>query len=199
MPTKTSKNSRTADVPAQPGDRMKKTPQRVVRWVCMDADAAGRVEELEFQEENLSKRLAQEPHLRDRYDSVVAELDEAREEAREHAVKFVAISIGSKPWQKLLDQYPPSREQKREVAKEAGNMHLSFNPDTFPRVAVKNCLRISQGKDANGIEILDELTDEEIADMYDGDEWNAGETSELFGACVLANQRVSRVGDLGNE
>ena len=188
--------------PTQPTDhprpRLKKKPQSQHKWVCLDPDLTNRVEELERQERDLSRRVQTEPHLRERYDALIVELDDARDDARAASTKFVAISIGSKPWEDLVAKYPPTKEQKREVAKEAGLMILQFNPDTFPPVAMKACLNVSVGVDDDGADILDPLDDDEIYDINNGKDWNAGEVTELFGLCIAANQKVSRVADLGN-
>lgn len=194
MPAKN--NSRTKSAPRQPGDRLRKTPQRMTRWVCLDSEAAGRVEDLELKEQQLSRRLSAEPHLREQYDATTAELEDARDEARENSVKFVALSIGSKPWQKLVDAHQPTREQKRDAQKD-GVGNLSWNPDSFPRAAILACLRVAT-TDEDGKDVLSELTADEVDDMIDGTDWNSGEVSELFGACVVANQRVTRISDLGN-
>lgn len=180
----------------QPTDRLRKKPQRIVTWVSLDPEAADRVTELDREVRALSARLQTEPHLQPEYESLRDELDEAKKEAKSKEVKFVAVAYGRRPWEDLMAQYQPSKQQKDDAQKKG--LSLSWNPDTFPPVALKTCLRIAE-LDENGKEVaLLELTDEEIEDINDGDDWNQGENSALLSSCLYVNQRVSRAGDLGN-
>lgn len=176
-------------------DRLRKRPQRVTRWICLDPESAGKLEEMKERLGSLSVRLKNEPHLQDEHDMLKMEVGLLRDEVMENSVKFVAISIGGKAWNELVEKWPPTKDQKREAQKQG--VSASWDVDNFPRQSLKACLRIAE-EDEDGKEVLTELSDVELDEIVDGDAWNATEAGSLFGAVLTANTKVQNIIDLGN-
>jgi len=83
-------------------------------------------------------------------------------EDAEVSVKLKAL--GSKSYDDLLGQHPPTPEQKREGQ--------TYNADTFAPALIAACA------------VEPALTPTEAKQIWNSAEWSRGEVSELFIACV---------------
>lgn len=106
------------------------------------------------------------------------------EQMEDNAVSFTFRSIGREPYEELIDQNQPTKEQ-RDKARKAGGQ-LTYNPDTFP----PKLLAASS---------LDpKLTEAEAKELWNDDRWNQAELMSLFLTAMSVNQN-RRVIDLGKD
>lgn len=93
--------------------------------------------------------------------------------------QFTFVSIGRRPYARLLGEHPPTGEQQAE-AEKAGVAGLAYNSETFPpALLAASC--VSPGG-----------TVEDWADVWDT--WSDGQLTELWSACLAANKGVADVG-----
>lgn len=127
----------------------------------------------------------------------------AQEEAMEHTEWFIAKALGPREYDALLDQHPPTKDQKAEARKE--NRVVSYNVDTFPPALIARCVYLVTKLDEPGendeSEHHEPLTAEFVKEMFEGGDdpqWNMGEVATLNDAALAANQARPRMEDLGN-
>lgn len=104
-----------------------------------------------------------------------ANLDRLRKKARTVSVDFKFRSMKPREFDSLLDEHPPTKEQK-DAARKAGNAGLTFNPETYPPALVAASL------------IEPDLTVEDVTDMWTSGDWNHGELNVLFFSALDVNQ-----------
>lgn len=105
------------------------TADEVVVSVCLNRQLFRRYEEAKAAAEQ-----AQEPGMLEQPDSVTELLQavvEAKAAVEEASKTFVFETVDYDRWQELLDEHPPTDEQRAE------NKYLEYNPLTFPAAAVK--------------------------------------------------------------
>ena len=108
----------------------------------------------------------------------------ARQAVEASSVEMTFQSIGRKKYDRLMQLYPPSDEQKAEFAKEHGEgAEPAYDADAFAAALIAaSC-------------ITPAMTEEDVAELRD--EWNTAEYVELFTAALEVNTQ-RRVADLGN-
>lgn len=104
--------------------------------------------------------------------------DDARDAVRnaEGAVEVVMRSVGRGRWEKLKEKHPPTEEQIEEVRKQAPDAVLPYNHETFPVAAI--AASCSQP----------ELTEEQVQEIWDSEDWNEEECARLFQMALQANE-----------
>lgn len=108
--------------------------------------------------------------LRSAVDDALAALDAATR-------WFTFRSLGRRRWRELLDEHPP-REEDHEQAKALGSEKAGWNGDTLPRALLA----------AAG-----DITEPEVADIFDGDAWTDLEVGTLVNAAISAQLQARYV------
>jgi hypothetical protein len=90
----------------------------------------------------------------------------------EASVVLTLRAIGRKAYGELVDQHPPTEEQRRE-AKDRGMQPLDYNPESFAPEIIAASL------------VDPELSKEEVKILFD--EWNQGEVTRLYLAALEVN------------
>ncbi len=101
--------------------------------------------------------------IQDQYDNLLAAIED-------QVVTFKFNGVGRKRYEKLVMAHAPTKAQ---LEKEGND--LAWNTDTFPVALV--ALSLAEPK----------LTQEEVQDLWDDDNWGTGETTELLQAAFEAN------------
>jgi hypothetical protein len=114
------------------------------------------------------------------------EANRARDAVRhaDGAVEVVMRSIGRGRWERLREAHPPTEEQIADAKTKMGeDAVLEFNPDTFPIVAIAaSCIQ-------------PELTEAQVAEIWDSEDWNEEECARLLQMALQVNQ-TRRVANL---
>lgn len=118
--------------------------------------------------------------------AAVADAEEALEalsdEAEEASEDFTFRGIGRQGFERLIDTHEPTKDQRAKARKE--NAEIQWNPETFPQALVAASL------------VEPDLTEEEVHEIWDSDEWNQAELLELFSAALEVNT-TRRTASLG--
>jgi hypothetical protein len=150
-------------------------------------------DELVVAYEEASDALARAELLQDHdADKDAAEIVQLREaksaaaEALREATTFITFkSMGRKAYQALIEEHPPTEEQKKQYQTEHG-MEAPYDQETFAPALVAACAYDSDG------ELI--WTVEEAEEVFE--EWNSSEIVTLFQAAIQCNS-ARRVTDLG--
>src|ERR1035437_5077976 len=148
--------------------------------LCLDSDVADKLRTAEV-EEVLAREAANE-RPQDRQEQIKLSdaqdaLQAAREAAEQETVVFVFKSIGRPRWDALLDEHPATSKQRDELRKQGVTGDLNYNADTFPQALVAASLTDPA------------LTEDEVNDMFNSEEWNSGELTGLFETALMVNQQ----------
>ena len=103
--------------------------------------------------------------------------------AEESTVEFVFRSIGRAKFDEVMESCPPTDEQSKD-AKLKGEDAPIWNGETFPPALVAAAI------------VDPELTEEQVFEIWEGEDWNHAEVLSLFMAALEVNQSRS-VADLG--
>lgn len=98
-------------------------------------------------------------------------------------------AIGSKRWETLLADHPPTDAQQREHLAEQEKVgiplqarrRLQWNVDTFPPALIAACI------------VEPKLTVAQAEELWESEAWNAGELDAIFSAAVRVNTTASSV------
>lgn len=195
----------------QPADRLGKTPRTRTVSIPMDDDAAQALEDAQAEldqaryakTEDRDSRVAGLMAAR-RAPGVVLDLEDVRREVdaaieaelkplAEHVAKTAAAvdatskrftfhALGHKTYQALLTAHKPTDDDHEQVKAEGSGTRALFHAETFGPALVKAC-------SADPV-----LTDDDIAEIFDGGAWNLSEIGLLFMAAYEVNtqRRVVR-------
>lgn len=186
----------------QPLDHLRSRKRPVTKpvWIALDSDVADRLIELQQKLERAETLLEARPldgQLAVQVEALADEVDDATEDFRSNAAKFVARSLGANAYEELMSHHPATKDQITDAKKQGVMGVLGFNTDTFPKVLTAACVRYVSGQTEDGEDILEELTEEYVKEMYESEEWNEAELTALFEAAYNVNS-TRRVVDLGN-
>lgn len=122
----------------------------------------------------------------------IAELREAKDRAAEALraeTTFLTFrSIGRRAYQDLIEDNPPTAEQ-RVQHKEDHGVEAPYNDETFaPALVAACCVDPKTGEPT--------FTVEEVAQLFE--EWNSSEVIAMYQAAINVNNR-RRVSDLGKQ
>lgn len=123
--------------------------------------------------------------------------EKLREEVLENSAWFIVRSLGPAAYEELQNEHPPTDQQRKDARKEGVQGQLAWNPDTFPRALIPRCVWVIATDEETGEEVEEQLTEEYVKEMYEGDDWNLAECNALLQAAVDVNQ-TRRVIDAGN-
>lgn len=136
-------------------------------------DAAGHVMSVDLVRAEVDVAIADE--LAGREKTVQAALDAVDETS--HTYEFHAL--GNDAYQALLDAHKATDEDHEKVKAEGQGTRALFHADTFGPALVEAC--------------CEELTADDVDDMFHGGDWNLSELAELFMAAYECNTQRSVV------
>lgn len=167
--------------------RSKKKPHTATVVLALDADAAQEFEEAQKAARDAQVRAQAYPQntqVQEDAAAAQARLDEMSENLDDIVVSFTFRSIGRKKFEKMVLDHPPTSEQvaranqyATEKEKEGDEPLLSHNPETFPVALIAACL------------VSPKMTEEEVQEMWDSDDWTGTELGTLFLAAQSVNIR----------
>lgn len=173
--------------------KSQKKPQIRKLRVALDSELASEYErcEGEFQLTKMRSEISlPDGALKTEITEELAQKETARNEAKaafeKASMEFVFKALGRKKYRKLLEdsRFKPTPSQLKE-AREKG-IQLEFNADTFPQAIIAACC-------------LDPvLSEEDVIDMWDSDEWAEGELLGLFQVAYEVNNTFRTV-NLGKD
>lgn len=161
------------------GLKSKKKPVVKTVPIVMDSVLADEFNTINERVNLLKRRLDINPKDQDAKRELVdleAELERLTEANLDNIVEFTFKSIGRKGFEEILEEYPATAAQKRD-AKREGNEEPGFDIDTFPPALLAAAL------------VSPSLTADDIADMWDSDDWNHAELMVLFLSAMEVNQQ----------
>jgi hypothetical protein len=153
--------------------RKKPNTQRVL--LSLDPDVADRYNDAKS-DHNLAKIRVQAQPSEDNFaalDSAFTELEAAEALLRDNCAEFLLRSIGRRRFEELVLEHQPTPEQREKAKRQGGE--ANWNGDTFPQALVYASL------------VSPEMTEAEVKEMWNDDDWSAAETTELFMAALNAN------------
>jgi len=169
---------------AQLKERKKPIVQKV--WVALDDEKADEFNKLAGEYRDVKMLFEDNPtdrKLKTDHTKKKAEYDEAVEQSADFLVEFAFRSIGRKAFEELLSNCPPTEGQKKDAMKK-GEDEPAWNPDTF----MPSLLAASI--------VTPEISEEEMFEMWESEDWNMAELTALFLAAIQVNQ-TRKVVDLG--
>lgn len=120
---KAAKKRTIADILAE------KKPNTRTIDIILDSDLANEIQLKEQEKEQLQNRRGRS--LADGIGPLDIELDALYEKAADTAVTFVFGDIGRKLFDTLVQEHPPTKAQKEQIAELGGGI-LEYNLETFP-------------------------------------------------------------------
>jgi len=150
-------------------------------------------------------------------DELKEKLEKAQADLAPHQIWFRARSLPPKQYDKLVSEYPPTEEQRKD-AKKMGVMTLLYDYDKFLPVLATRCIYYLYTEDEDGEivnaqpplsadkrekeelpPVLEELiTEEFLEEMKEDGHWAAGEIGTICQAASNVNQGIRKITELGN-
>lgn len=106
--------------------------------------------------------------------SATEAFDAAKAVVQESSQEFTFKAIGRRAYEDLMMDHLPTADQVVK-AKKAGGGEPAFNPDTFPPALIL----------ASCVDPI--LTEADVKEIWEGDEWSQNETTTLFMVALDAN------------
>ena len=153
-----------------------KQPNTKTVDIVLDSDLANEIQLKEQEKAQMQARRGRS--LADGIGPLETELDALYERAVEAAVTFTFRDPGRKPFDDLVLQHPPTKDQKERVAELGGGI-LEFNIDTFPPALM--ALTASDPK----------MTLGQAETIFD--EWGSGDAETLFAAALLVCKEMTSI------
>lgn len=164
-------------------DHLKSAKKPITRKVLIALDPEIGDSFLDAQDRfNLTKVLVEmkvdDPNMQSQrakdFEDAAEKLEIAKAALEENSAEFVFRSIGRKKYEELLLQHVPTEAQAKR-AKDAGESPYQWNPDTFPVAVLAKSI------------VTPELSEEEIAEIWNGDDWSQAETLSILEAAISCN------------
>lgn len=166
----------------------RKKPVSKKVYIALDSDKADAFNELasKFQEaQEEFDRNPSDKKTKQEFEKIKSEYDAALAESEEFVVEFVVRSIGRDRFEEILNDNPPTEQQKNK-AKKDGEEEPSWNPETFMPALMAASI------------VSPAITEEEMQEMWTSEDWNAAELFIIFAAALQVNQ-TRKVVNLGKE
>jgi len=148
----------------------KKKPVTKRVKIQLDGDIANEIASLE-DHLNEARRYDRRHNEADTAPAIEKEMDALLDRAKQTEREFVFVSIGRVKYDELVQQHPPTSDQKK-----AGGQ---FNSDTFPPALIA----------AAAIDPKISIDQAEL--IFNGGEWNAAELLRMFYAALEANTETA--------
>ena len=171
---------------AQLKDRKKPVVKKV--FVALDNEAADDFNNIALAYREAEQAFSEDPGnkaLKADHDEKKAAYDEALANSSDIVVEFQFRSIGRHKFEELITNSPPTPKQKQQALKDNED-EPAWNPDTF-----------MPGLLAASI-VTPEISEEEMFELWDSEDWNMAELMSLFLAALQVNQ-TRKIVDLGKE
>jgi hypothetical protein len=94
---------------------------------------------------------------------------------RESSIKIVIQSMGRRSYDEMLQKHPVTDAQLEQYKDQ--RQKPQFNLDTYPVALVVASV------------IYPEMSDEDLGDWFDSEDWTGGEFTELFTQCLQINSQ----------
>lgn len=168
---------------------IKKRKKPVVKKVeiALDGDRADEFNEARSSLERVTEALKDSPGsraLEAEKLELEAQVEKLRAEIEDDVVVFAFRSVGRLKYEELLEECKPTQKQKDDALTQ-GLAEPAWNDDTFPPALM-----------AASIVEPEDMTAEDIYDIWDSEDWNQAELASLFLAAIQANAE-RKVLDLG--
>lgn len=167
-------------------DRKKPVVKKV--FVALDNEAADEFNQIATTYRDAEQAFQENPGnkaTKAEYEIAKAAYDAALENSSDIVVEFVFRSIGRHKFEELIANSPATDKQKKQAMKD-GEEEPAWNPDTF-----------MPGLLAASI-VTPEISEEEMFELWDSEDWNMAELMALFLAALQVNQ-TRKIVDLGKE
>jgi hypothetical protein len=169
---------------------IKKRKKPVVKKViiALDGEKADEYNEARSRYEELSEHLKDDPRnsiLKADTAAAKESLDSLKEEIDGEYIEFIFRSVGRRRYEEIFEECPPTAKQKQDAVK-AGEDEPQWNPETFPPAIIAASV------------VEPEMTEEDVYDMWESEDWNQAELTSLFLAALTVNAE-RKVVDLGKE
>ena len=171
---------------AQLKERKRPTTKSV--YIALDNVKADEFNELAAKYHEAEAAWQEKPNdlkLKKAYNEIKTQYDEALANSEDFVVEFVLRSVGRKTFEELQTSNPPTEKQKREAEEEGDDPPL-WDPETFTPALLAKAI------------VEPEMTEEEVYELWNSDEWNFAELMVLFFSALQLNQQ-RKVVDLGKE
>lgn len=171
-------------------DHLKSRKKPVTRSVLipLDNDQADAYSDARNDRDNakeLCDRFPNDRKYQDDLEKAEGAFQAAKAVLENNSVEFTFRNIGRRRVEDLiLDHLPTDKQIQR--AKDLGAGRPEYNPDTFPPALVAACL------------VSPKFTPDEIADMYESEDWSGGELDALFGTAMRVNSQFRNI-ELGKD
>lgn len=161
-------------------DHLKSRKKPVTQQVsiCLDSDLADAVADAQSAlnlARDRSARMSNNADLFAAVEEAERELESKQAAAAKETVTFTFRGIGRRAYDDLITLHGPSKEQ-RERAKREGQPGLNYNVDEFPPALVAASL------------VSPVLSEEEVQELWDSEDWNDAELQALFMGARAANE-----------
>lgn len=146
--------------------------------VVFDSEIAEEFNELNLEVTNAKEDMEMNPRnkeLRTKYFDLKEKLDALLPKVEEQTVEFVFRSIGRARFDEVMESCPPTDKQLNDAKKKGEDVPL-WNGDTFPPALVAACI------------VEPELTEDEVFEIWEDEDWNHAEVLSLFMAALEVNQ-----------
>lgn len=165
--------------------RSTKRPVTDTVIIALDSDLASRYADAKSEYEFAKERMRSKPSdvgLQSGYADAEDAFLALHAEMEENSVSFTFRSIGREPYEELVQDNQPTKQQRDEARKAGGS--LTYNPETFPPKLLA----------ASSVE--PKLTEAEAKELWNDPNWNQAELMSLF-LCAMSVNQNRRVVDLG--
>jgi len=168
--------------------RSRKKPVLKTLWIPTDDEIASEYNRLEQEvasAEMQAKVRSDDKAASERAAAALMALADYEPVMRKNAIKFVFRSIGRKKFDALLAQHPATdkdradalgvKEEELAAGNDLSEAELQWSPQTFPMALIAKSM------------VEPELTEAEILEWIDDDEWGTSEVMTMFTTALQAN------------
>lgn len=144
--------------------------------ICMDPQVAKDYEEALLELTKAEARAAAYPGDEDFKTTLVekqALVDKLYSKVVKESIVFKFRGVSKDKLDDLYTKHQPTEQQKKRALKE--DLALDFNPDTLPPALLAMCI------------VEPQLSEEEIHEMWESDDWSQPELMALFQTALKAN------------
>lgn len=144
-------------------------PEQASVSLCVDGQLNRRMQQI-IEQARRAEADSEDGSLADNEaQQLYEQAEELREQVRAATVEFVFEAIGDRPWDKLVEEHPATKQQR-----EDDSYGWDFNESTFQPVAIAASLISPEGVTVGKVDKLQ-------------DTLSKGQWRRLWGACLAAN------------
>lgn len=159
--------------------KAQKKPQMLTCRIATDADIADAYAEAEQRREFSQMALRGNPSdekVIEETTKADADFKKAKDAVLKNSIKFTFRAIGRKRYNALVNEHPPTEEQKQKATDNGDDPDdLEWDTDKFPPALMALSI------------VEPELTEAEVHELWDSDDWNAVELMNMFYTAYQVN------------